>query len=195
MEVTKLVLEYVKLLATPQAIAGIVALVFFRRFHDEIKALIRRVASIKLPGGTELSTPQLERAEAEATPPPALPSEPAVNLPAGLHLTPEQVNAITEAFRAERAAAYLWEYRYLNYFLVPNTQRVLDWLASLPERTTYSMYDAWWLPAIPNADERRAIIQALETHSLITVSGPLLEVTPKGREYSQWRGSLPAPAT
>lgn len=195
MEVAKLVFEYVKLLATPQAVAGVVALVFFRRFHDEIKALIRRVASIKLPGGAELSTPQLERAEAEAAPPPALPSQPTVNLPSGLHLTPDQVNAVTEAFRAERAAANLWEYRYLNYFLVSNTRRVLDWLASLSERTTYSMYDAWWLPVIPNADERRAIIQALETHSLITVSGPLLEVTPKGRDYIQWRRSLPAPVT
>ena len=89
----------------------------------------------------------------------------------------------------------MWEYRYLNYYLVPATQRVLEWLASLNTRTSYSFFDTLWMPAIPSAEERRAIINALETHHLIQFQGELIEVTPKGREYIQWRGPLPPPAT
>jgi hypothetical protein len=199
MAIAALVLEYLKALLSPQGVGGVVALVFLSRFQDDIRALMRRVASIKLPGGAEVSAPQLERAESEKTgakEPPALPAGTAPALPEGLHLTPEQAIVVGEAFRAERAKAYLWEYRYLNYFLVLNTQRVLDWLAGLKERTTYSMYDSWWLPIIPSANERRAIINALEAHHLVILhEGELIEVTPKGREYIAWRGPLPSQLT
>ena len=60
---------------------------------------------------------------------------------------------LVEFIEAERARAALLEYRYLNYYLVPNTQRVLG------------------------------------VHT--TSNGELIEVTPKGREYIQWRGPLP----
>jgi hypothetical protein len=197
MTIAALVLEYLKVLLSPQCVAGLVAIVFFSRFSADISALMRRVASIKLPGGAEFSAPQLARtAEDRASDkePPALPAGTAPPLPEGIHLTPEQANAVAETLRAERAKAYLWEYRYLNHFLVPNTQRVLDWLAGLKERTTYGMYDAWWLPIIQNANERRAIINALQAHYLIIIGdGELMEVTPKGREYIEWRGSMASP--
>lgn len=198
MEIATLLLEYIKVLLSPQCLAGLVTLVFFSRFRDDIRALMKRVASIRLPGGAELAAPQLERAAEEKAPkePPALPAGAALPVPEGLHLTPEQAKAVAEVFRAERSKAYLWEYRYLNLFLVANTQHVLDWLASLPQRTTLSMYDAWWLPRIPSAEERRAIINALRTHYLIQIGdGELIEVTEKGREYAQWRGQMPDSAS
>lgn len=195
MAVAALVLEYLKALLSPQALACVVAFVFLSYFKDDIRALMRRVASIKLPGGTELSTPQLERAAGDTAAtrePPALPAGAAPTLPDGLHLRPEQARIVADAFNSERARAYLWEYRYLNYFLVPSTQRVLDWLAGLKERTTYSTYDAWWLRVVPNPTERRAIINALESHHLVMLhEGDLIEVTPKGHEYIGWRGPLP----
>lgn len=118
-----------------------------------------------------------------------------VSLPQNLSLTPEQVEGIRQLFEAERAKAYLWEYRYLNYFLAQSTQRVLDWLASLQTRTSVSLFDTLWLPAIPSAEERRAIVNALQAHHLIQLTGELIEVTPKGREYIQWRGPVPPVAT
>ncbi|HEY3383472.1 MAG TPA: hypothetical protein VGK32_17020 [Vicinamibacterales bacterium] len=198
MTVAALVLDYIKALLSPQVVAGVVALAFVLRFGDDIRGLMRRVASIRLPGGTELSTPQLGRTtddKSASKEPPALTAGAAPTIPEGLHLTPEQATAVTEAFRAERARAYLWEYRYLNYFLVANTQRVLDWLAGLPERTSYEMYDSWWLPVIPNPSERQAIINALQAHYLVMVQdgNHLLEVTPKGREYLTWRGPIAVP--
>lgn len=92
---------------------------------------------------------------------------------------------------AERARAYFWEYRYLHYFLVLGTQRVLDWLASLPAPTTVGAFDTFWQPLIPSAEQRRTILSVLESHNLIFFRGELIEVSPKGREYIQWRGPLP----
>ena len=102
---------------------------------------------------------------------------------------------VAELFQAERARAYLWEYRYLNYFLAYGTQKVLDWLACLPTRTSCDLFDTFWLPYIPSAEERRAIITALQAHHLIMIQDNLIEVTPKGREYIQWRGALPEKKT
>ena len=197
METAAIVLEYLKVLLSTQCVCAVVALVFIICFRRDLRALMQRVASIKLPGGTEVSAPQLARTESEKSStkePPGVPPGPASPLPEGLHLEPEQAKILGEAFRAERAKAYLWEYRYLNHFLVANTQRVLDWLAGLKERTTISMYDAWWMQFVLNADERRAILSALETHHLIFIhDGDVIEVTPKGREYIGWRGPLASP--
>ncbi len=196
MEIANLVLEFVKVILSPQVIGGAVAIIFFSLFREDIKALMRRIATIRFPGGSELSTSQVERtsessvsAKAEA---PATLGKANVALPKDITLTQEQAKQIGEVLKAERARAYLWEYRYLNYFLVLNTQRVLDWLASLKERTTYMLYDSFWMPVIPSAEERRAIITALESHQLIQLPGGLIEVTPKGHEYIAWRGPLPS---
>jgi hypothetical protein len=195
MEFAKLVLEYVKAVLSPQVVAGVAALIFLGSFKEDIRGLLRRIAKIRLPGGSELSTSQVERASEESparkAAPPVPPPE-QVTLPQNLTLTPEQVEQIAQTFQAERAKAYLWEYRYLNYYLVPHTQRVLDWLGSLTTRTSYSLFDTLWMPAIVSAQERQAVIKALESHHLIQFIGDLIEVTPKGKEYIQWRGPIPA---
>jgi hypothetical protein len=105
------------------------------------------------------------------------------------------MRAIEEMFRAERAKAYLWEYRYLDHFYVLKTQWVLDWLASLPQRTTFGVHDAFWMPMIPDVQERRTIINVLQAHHIIfrDAGTDLIEVTPKGREYIEWRGPVPPP--
>ena len=117
METARVVLEYIKVALSPQTLAGGVAIVFFLVFKEDIKALMRRIAKIRFPGGSELSTSQAERsvedASAEKAHPPTPPAE-EVSFPKNLSLTSEQVEAIRQLFEAERAKAYLWEYRYLN---------------------------------------------------------------------------------
>ena len=73
------------------------------------------------------------------------------------------------------------------------TQVVLDWLIGLPQSTTYAHYDSFWLPIIPSANEKQAIINALQMHHLVMhdVTSNMITVTPKGREYQEWRGELP----
>lgn len=193
MSTPQLVLEYFKVFLSPQMLAGVVAFVFLALFRDDIKALFLRIAKIRFPGGAELSTPQSVKLEEapENKPPPAPPPSDDLKLPASLDQ--RELIAVRELLDAERARAYLWEYRYLNYFLAPHTQRVLDWFASLQTRTSVQLFDTMWLPLIPSAEERRAILTALQAHHLITIDKDLIEVTPKGREYIQWRGPLPQP--
>lgn len=198
MEIATIVLEYLKVLLSAQVMAGATVFAFFVLFREDIRGLFKRVAKVKFPGGGEFSTTQLEKASEELSPrgeqPPAITTDPP-KLPDNLVLTPEQIKVVGEAFSAERARAALWEYRYLNYFLARHTQMALDWLASLPIRTTTSLFDTYWLPVIPSAEERRAIINALQAHYLIALTGEVIEVTPKGKEYLQWRGPLPNTAT
>ncbi len=197
MEAAKLVLEFFRVLLSAPTVAGAIAVVFIAVFRDDIRALMRRVAKIRFPGG-EVSTSQAERTSEVAPTAAAEPKVPPgeqVTLPQNIALTPEQVKQLGDIFQAERARAYLWEYRYLNYFLVPLTQRVLDWLAGLKDRPTYPLYDSLLTQAVPKAEERKAIIDALAAHHLIQLKGDFIEVTPKGREYIQWRGPLPSIAS
>jgi len=196
MSTAQLILEYIKVFLTPQIVVGIIVAVLVGVFRDDIKALFRRIARIKLPGGTELSTSQsakLEEAPEERSPP-TPPSSTDITLPPSLDQN--ELRTVRELLDAERARAHVWEYRYLNYFLVPHTQRVLDWFASLLNRTSVQLFDTVWLPLIPDAQERRVILSVLQGHHLIVIQNDLVEVTPKGREYIQWRGGpLPPPAT
>lgn len=187
-----MVLEYLKVFLSAPVMGAVVALTFLTLFKNEIRKYISRIASIKFPGGTEVSTSQAEVSVGEAReaqrPPPQV-SEPAPNLPAGLTL--DQQDEVNQLLKAERAASYLWEYRYLNRFLVYQTQQVLDWLVGVPQPITTHLYDTHWLLQIPKAEERNAIIFALQAHHLIQITGEKLEITDKGREYQEWRGPLP----
>jgi hypothetical protein len=190
MEAAKLVLEYVKVILSAHVIFGGIAAFFIVFFRKELGGLIGRVLNIKFPGG-ELSMSQSEKTTAELSAPkehPAVPDSEKPALPQNLSLTPDQAKAIQELIQSQRADAYLWEYRYLNYYLVPNTQHVLDYLVSFDQRVSVKLYDSVWSQAIPRAEERLAIINALQQHHLIVLNGDLIEVTPKGKEYVGWRG-------
>lgn len=194
MEIAKLVLGYLKVLLSGPVLFSVIAIIFIFIFKEDLKALILRIAKIKLPGGTEVSTLQSNQLAVEENRPAP---EPAVNeqvLVAGLpaDLTPQQRTVIEQLIRSHIATAYVWEYRYLNYFLARGTQHVLDWLIGLTQSTTYAHFESVWIPTIPSANERQAIINALQAHHLIQQEDSgLIVVTPKGREYAEWRGKLP----
>lgn len=194
MDIATLILEYLKVLLTAPVLFSLDAVLFIILFREDLKALILRVAKIRLPGGTEVSTPQSNQLAAEEEKPaPVLrvnDQVPVGDLPADLTL--QQRTTIEQLIRTHIATAYIWEYRYLNYFLARGTQHILDWLISLPHATTYSHFDSVWLLTIPSANERQAIMNALQAHHLIQQDeSGMIVVTPKGREYQKWRGVLP----
>ena len=193
MQSWEIVLEYLRVFLSSQVVVGVVAIVFIVLFRVQIRGLIERIATIRVPGG-ELTMTQSSKLTAEAARPEELPEvsrQEVATVPASMQLTPEQQTQIQELFQAERARAFLWEYRYLNYFLVRHTQEVLDWLAQLQTRPTEQLFDSVWLPRIPSPNERQAVLDALQQHQLIFVENGLIEVTPKGHEYRGWRGPLP----
>ena len=143
LEIAELALEYLRALLTAPFLFSVVAVFFIWRFAEDIKALLLRVAKIRLPGGTEVNTPQSSRVAEEGAKPPPETIEIAVQgIPSGL--TPEQEQAVKQLVRSHIANAYLWEYRYLNYYLARGTQVALDWLIGLPQPTTYAYYDSFF---------------------------------------------------
>lgn len=177
-----LALEYLKAVLTWPVAAVVIVLLLRAAIRD----LLARIASVKFPGG-ELQTRQPSEAGAGN----AQVNTPAPPLPAGLTLQPHEQDVLRQAFQAEHAAARLWEYRYLNLFLVPVTQRVLDWFVGLGPVTTFDVYEAYWSQFITDVGQRKVIFDVLTSHHLVQPDGPILLVSDKGREYQTWRGPLP----
>lgn len=84
-----------------------------------------------------------------------------------------------------RENAYIWEYKYLNFFFVANTKNVLYWLYGTSS-ASLGTYHNIFSEKIPDVSERSAILTALENHFLIQITGAsIVEVTPKGKEYAE----------
>lgn len=195
MEIAWLVLEYLRVLLSAQMVVGCVILAFLYIFKTEIGSLLSRIAKIKW-GPAELSAPQQPADTSSGATIGSQESPQTLPLPKDASLSPDEKMRLVQAFNAESGLARLWEYRYLNYFFVANTKAVLGWLASQPSPTTITVYDAVWQPTITNADQRRTILNVLESHNMVVYDGNLIEVTPKGHEYLGWLRSLnPAGST
>ena len=187
-----LLLDYLKVLLSAPVVTAIVLVYLLHEYKPDLKALMGRIGGIKFPGG-ELSMSQAARTAKEESAEPALtPRASDIPLPKDLTLNPAQVDEIQQIIAGERTNALLWEFRYLNRFLVPRTQVALDWLASISSPPTLSLFDNFLQMSLaPEAEERKAIFGALASHWLIDSSSGLVQVTPKGREYIGWRGPLP----
>lgn len=85
-----------------------------------------------------------------------------------------------------------WEYRFLNLYLVPGTQLVLDWLRSSKDPVSLPLYHHQFMVVTPSAKERTDRLVALEAHFLIHYDKEnLISITDKGKEYLEWRGPYP----
>jgi hypothetical protein len=184
-----LTLEYFKVfLSWPVVVgvSGIAAMIFYRK---ELRGLINRIGSVKV-AGFEFGTSQEAKTGEDASDIPAEPvavDEPVPPEVANVQLAPAEKAQLEAAFQGERAAARMWEYRFLNYFFAPSTQNVLDWFVNVPvPATTYDAFDAAFINIYPSRVERAAILSALERHACIVEQGQSVSVTDKGREYANW---------
>ena len=171
------VLEYLKVFLASPVLGAVVTITFIIIFREQVGGLINRLAMIRFLG-SELSAPQVSPKPVTE---PDIPPGDQPTLPADIG------ERVREMFNAERTRRYLWEYRYLNLFLVAQSQRVLEWFAPSGMFTTYAQYDSLWATAIPDPNQRRTIISVLETHSLVQHQNDNYAITPKGLEYLEWR--------
>lgn len=188
----KLLLEYIRVFISFPFVLLVILLLFILLFKEELRKLIGKLAKATLPGGTgfELSGGQAERTEKEKDQNISLrviPSGSEITLPDDLPVNMrEYVEAIISS---EQSNSRRWEYRYLNLYLVPTTQHVLDWLINYGKPTTITHLDNVMQPSI-ELNEREAILDALQSHHIIKINNNVVTVTDKGREYVQWRGSV-----
>lgn len=188
-----LILEFTKVFVSWPMLIGILGILSVFIFKKQIGNLIDRIDKAKFPGGS-INTPQKENLELSEpnkiyADPKSEEIEPKIEK---LELDAEQIEEIKKILEAEQAAARIWEYRYLNYFLATNSQFVLNWIIS-HSPVTFNIYDTAWMHLIPSAEERKAIIEALSKHHLINCSGSYITVTPKGVEYAKDWTERPIP--
>lgn len=193
-------LEYFKVLGSTAPMVALIALVAIYQFKEHIGRFIDRLNSFKSPlfgelsassqavKNLELSTPVNESAAAAPaaaapTPAPTVQGETLVNV------GDADVQTLQRRLTAEIETSLIWEFRYLNYFLVPVTQAALDFLVNRNSPVSVATYDAWATATIANLQERDAVLLALKAHRLVVQGDDgLIESTPKGRMYVIWRG-------
>ncbi len=181
-------LEWGKLFLASPVMAALTAIAFFALFRTPIGELISKIEELKVFGGQVIT----QTANAAAAPPlpiNASPNEP-LAAPEITTIAAVKEESWQAKLVAQREAAYLWEYRFLNLFLVRVTQEVLEWLAMRSTPATYETYDVWLSDRVTDPQERQVILNALRNHHLVHVNDTLIQVTPKGHEYRQWRGPL-----
>lgn len=101
------------------------------------------------------------------------------------------IQDVKKLLKEQRSLTYYWEYQFLNQFLRQHTQHVLDWFESLGSPVTQDYYHEFWQKHIKAKGERDNVLSALIGHNLIlSVGGDKLEITAKGQEYKNWRGTL-----
>ena len=187
MQWVNIILDFLRVLLSPQMITALVIIIFLKFYNDEVKALFKRLT--KLPGGVELSAPQQENLSTEKTIDDKTSPEPQSSIESVPIQSQDdkQIETLTALYSTERSRAYFWEYSYLNLYLVARTQQVLDWIAALTTPLSIDLFDSMWMPFMPEISERKAIISALERHYLIAIESRLISITPKGHEYIEWR--------
>jgi hypothetical protein len=199
-------IEYLKVLLTPHMIWGLIVVFFAFRFKSSFRLLLEAITDrIKNVKGYEktkdghkliFAESQLEKEEN------ILPNT-SETPPIGVHENKNDIHWVEDdeqdignlrsLVKSERATRYLWEYRYLNYFFARVTQLVLDWLIEQKIPITKTYFENYWLQLIPSEEERNIILNVLKAHYIIVIhENELIEVSPKGLEYHEWRGVLPA---
>lgn len=173
---TQIILEYLKVIVSwPIALVTIVILLI-NNFKDAISYWIKR---LKIQHGDIIISSQVLHNKIE------IDSEKNLTIESPKE-NKDKTNS-TEMLNW-RENAYIWEYRFLNYYLVHYTHLTLDWLCDLGEETTYIRFDTEFNSIIRHPEERHAVISALEQHHLITFRDRKIEITEKGREYINYMG-------
>lgn len=175
MEIARIVLEFVRAVLSPQVIAGAVAAALLVLFKQDLRKLLARMVMLKI-GRAQVSLSQAEISRREPDLPRPAPAA-APEVPE--HPTREQVLNTLAVY--ERMAR-MWEFRYLNHFLVPDTQWVLDWCAATSEASVQTLGLVY--------EPADAVLGALLKHGLIEQAGDAIHATDKGREYIKFRGPI-----
>lgn len=173
-------LSFLKVLLSWPPLAAAIATYFLFTYRAEVGDFLRRLRSFNF-GPLAGQSDRIASAPEAASPPKEAPPPNVAT-----QLSPDDTKRLEEWFASEKAAARIWEYRYLNLFFAPTTQIVLDWLVGLNTETTLSAYEATFGSNFPG-HERLAILNALELHVLIRTPGGVIQVTDKGREYALWQ--------
>jgi len=188
-------------LSWPVAVV-VVALVFFKRFGAGLDFFLRNIGSMKLPGGVEIqsqaATPK-ESTSAGDDGSITLTSDQQAALQGFVteleqrqKLTEIDKSRLEEQFQEALRASVSWKFRYLTFYLVPNSKQVLYWFSQRSPQSRSDFHTLWGL-VIPHAHERDTILRVLLEHGLLHETDESLQITQEGYSFLQYIGLLPYP--
>ena len=122
--------------------ATIMVLIFVSRFHEVIDIFLRKVGSMKLPGGIELQRQEPFEPSKEDDDAPGV-VVPALQTAEKVVEELKEVPALSVRERSELEAQVskllqniqYWKFAYLSLFFVEETKKVVNWVASKPQYT------------------------------------------------------------
>jgi hypothetical protein len=206
----KLIKSYLETFLSWPVIVLIISLMFIVKFSDSIKIFIENIKSFKV-GPVETSQNQ------RTSTPQDIEREVVENLEEkGITFTQEQLGnieqhidnlsnqvqvATTESqnkdemikYLAERAE--LFEFAYLNYYLVFNTKQTLLWFNNIPLKTSTKenfLYGCFLQIQVPNIiAEKEAIFSTLLVNNLLQITDQqTYKITEKGERFLKYVGLL-----
>ncbi|MAG37546.1 MAG: hypothetical protein CL878_15020 [Dehalococcoidia bacterium] len=93
----------------------------------------------------------------------------------------------------ERQLSQYWRFRFLASWLVPTTQKVLRWFASVEMALTRESDHILWTPSIPNAHEREIIWVVLQNAELLEANEQRqMRISELGREFVAFQAARAA---
>ena len=197
-------MEYLKIFVSWPFVVLVLVGGFGLLFTTEIRQFLRKIGTIKLPGGTEILTTQSPPATSdkkdEVAPPEPNPSVLTLNaeqqavVRAHIESLSQQAstatqkkeqifnNAVELLTQKERDIKYWW-FMYLNLFLVATTKYVLRWFAAQPMPITKDYYNEVWKGIVADTLQRETMLIVLMHHNLIETKESLINTTQNGRDF------------
>lgn len=204
-------MDYLKIFVSWPFVVLVLVGGFGLLFTSEVRQFLRKVGTIKLPGGTEILTTQLPPATSdkkdEVAPPEPNPSVLTLNaeeqaaIRAHIETLSQQAttaaqekeqilnNAVELLTQKERDTKYWW-FMYLNLFLVVTTKHVLRWLAAQPVPITKDYYNEVWKGIVADTLQRETMLIVLLHHNLIEAKETMIQTTQNGRDFLAFLASL-----
>jgi len=205
-------IELLKVIIAWPPIFLFLALLFMRRYPNEIRSFLSRAIKVGPLEAQQLPPVKPEEPAPKALPADALPTEEAPERmgkaeadeegegqaePSSAHgstLSEQQPAPQEEPGTVEvprELLRYLahdregWKFQFLNQFLVHNTKSVLDWFA---QRAAASLeeYDRTWRFSIPEPEQRARVVDALLQYGLLKFGQNGLEITDEGRRALEY---------
>jgi len=185
---TDIGVEVLRIVSAPAVMVLCMAVIF----RASIREFLKNIVEVRVGEGglTMRQQPTALANVADVVPP-----SPADATVPGKALAPLSNDSDKQSLARQRAdsamvSAEVWEYRYLNLFLVANTVKALGWLAELDQAITDTHFDnvlgTWGI----RAEQRGNIFNALREHHLVSYSTRMIAITPKGRNYLSWRAGV-----
>lgn len=177
-------IEVVRIITSWQMVLLAIVVITYQKFEEPIKQLIPKLSvranwkDFAITAESQRSAVRIE----EATPPTP---EVDQSQPKAAEIPTQELQ---DAATSWRLAAYVWEYRYLNFFLKGNTQRALNILYTFSQPIPLSLASNLVAQYAPDPNEQKAVLDAMTAHHLVQIQGETISLTPKGREYVEFRG-------